>query len=112
MARDVCATSKTSSISSTVSSSANARSSGEPWVSRTASLAVVINSSPLVPASAVRVVSGTSRVFVIASDRAEERIVTTGQTVDQLVEITSGLARGEQVATASVPQLVDGVKIR
>jgi membrane fusion protein, multidrug efflux system len=66
----------------------------------------------LVPASAVRVVSGTSRVFVIASDRAEERIVTTGQTVDQLVEITSGLARGEKVATASVPQLVDGVKVQ
>ena len=44
----------------------------------------------LVPAAAVRVVSGTSRVFVVAGDRAEERIVTTGQKVDPLVEITTG----------------------
>jgi membrane fusion protein (multidrug efflux system) len=66
----------------------------------------------LVPAGAVRVVSGTSRVFVIAGDRAEERLVTTGQVLDQLVEITAGLSRGEKVATANVPQLVDGVKVQ
>jgi membrane fusion protein (multidrug efflux system) len=66
----------------------------------------------LVPTAAVRVVSGTSRVFVIAGDRAEERLVTTGQVLDQLVEITAGLSRGEKVATANVPQLVDGVKVQ
>jgi membrane fusion protein (multidrug efflux system) len=66
----------------------------------------------LVPAGAVRVVSGTSRVFVIAGDRAEERLVTTGQVLDQLVEITAGLSRGEKVATANVTQLVDGVKVQ
>jgi len=66
----------------------------------------------LVPTASVRVVSGTSRVFVIAGDRAEERLVTTGQVLDQLVEITAGLSRGEKVATANVPQLVDGVKVR
>ena len=66
----------------------------------------------LVPSSAVRVVSGTSRVFVVAGDHAEERLVTTGQVVDQLVEVTSGLTRGDRVATANVPQLVDGVKVK
>jgi len=66
----------------------------------------------LVPSSAVRVISGTSRVFVIAGDRAEERLVTTGQVIDQLVEVTSGLTRGDRVATANVPQLVDGVKVK
>ena len=66
----------------------------------------------LVPTASVRVVSGTSRVFVIAGDRAEERLVTTGQVLDQLVEITAGLSRGEKVATANVPQLVDGVKVQ
>jgi membrane fusion protein (multidrug efflux system) len=66
----------------------------------------------LVPTAAVRVVSGTSRVFVIAGDRAEERLVTTGQVLDQLIEITAGLSRGEKVATANVPQLVDGVKVQ
>ncbi len=38
--------------------------------------------------------------------------MTTGQTVDELVEITSGLKAGERVATANVPQLVDGIKIK
>jgi membrane fusion protein (multidrug efflux system) len=41
----------------------------------------------------------------------EERIVTTGQTAGDLVEITSGLARGETVATSNVAQLGDGVRI-
>ena len=66
----------------------------------------------LVPAGAVRVVSGTARVFVIVGDRAEERIVTTGQSVDSLVEIVTGLKSGERVATENVTQLVDGIKVR
>jgi len=66
----------------------------------------------LVPESAVRVVSGTGRVFVVNGDRAEERIVTTGQKVDSLVEIVTGLKRGERVATQNVTQLIDGTKVR
>ena len=66
----------------------------------------------LVPASAVRVVSGTGRVFVIAGDRAEERIVTIGQKLDPLVEVVNGLKSGERVATENVGQLVDGSKVR
>jgi hypothetical protein len=60
----------------------------------------------------VRTVSGTSRVFVVSSDRAEERIVTTGQKVDALVEITTGLKNGERVATENVNQLIDGIKVK
>ena len=41
----------------------------------------------------------------------EERIVTTGQAVGDLVEITSGMSRGETVATSNVAQLADGVRI-
>ena len=66
----------------------------------------------LVPESAVRVVSGTGRVFVVNGDRAEERIVTTGQRVDALVEIVTGLTRGERVATENVAQLIDGITVR
>lgn len=65
----------------------------------------------LVPASAVQVTSGTSRVYVIAGDRAEERIVTTGQTVGDQIEITKGLKAGERVATKNVAQLADGSKV-
>jgi multidrug efflux pump subunit AcrA (membrane-fusion protein) len=66
----------------------------------------------MVPAAAVRNVAGTSRVFVVSSDHVDERIVTTGQTIDALVEITSGLKNGERVATENVTQLVDGVKVK
>jgi membrane fusion protein, multidrug efflux system len=66
----------------------------------------------LVPGAAVQTIGGTSRVFVVGGDRVEERIVTSGQPVDQLVEITSGLKGGEQVATANVAHLVDGMKVR
>jgi RND family efflux transporter MFP subunit len=65
----------------------------------------------LAPAAAVRTVSGTSRVFVVAGGRAEERLVTTGQTVGDLVEITTGLKAGEQVVTSNVTQVVDGVPV-
>jgi membrane fusion protein (multidrug efflux system) len=65
----------------------------------------------LAPGVAVRTVAGTSRVFVVSGDRAEERIVTVGQPVDDLVEITSGLKAGETVATSSVAQLSDGMRV-
>jgi membrane fusion protein, multidrug efflux system len=65
----------------------------------------------LVPKAAVRTVSGTSRVFVLSGELAEERIVTVGQSVDDLVEISTGLEAGENVATSNVEKLTDGVRI-
>jgi len=66
----------------------------------------------LVPATAVQTIGGTSRVFVVNGDKAEERIVTTGQTVGELVEIVQGLKSGERVATRNVGQLVDGAFVQ
>lgn len=65
----------------------------------------------LVPAAAVRTIAGTARVFVIAGDRAEERIVMTGQTVAGQIEVASGLKAGERVAATGVDQLADGVRV-
>jgi len=66
----------------------------------------------LVPSTAIRTTTGTSRVYVVSSaGTVEERIVTLGQTAGDLVEITSGVARGETVATSNVAQLGDGVRI-
>ncbi len=65
----------------------------------------------LVPAVAVRTVAGTARVFVVAGGKVEERIVTLGQAVGDLVEISMGLKAGEQVATSNVAQLADGVRV-
>ena len=65
----------------------------------------------LVPSAAVRTVAGTARVFVIAADRAEERVVMTGQAVGDQIEIVSGLKAGERLAANAVNQLVDGIRI-
>ncbi len=65
----------------------------------------------LMPAAAVRTTAGTARVFVIVNDRAEERIVMTGQAVGEQVEIVSGVKNGERVATSGVDQLVDRIKV-
>jgi len=65
----------------------------------------------LIPSGSVTVLSGTSRVYVVAGDHVEERIVTTGETVGDLVEITKGLKAGERVATKNVAQLADGIKV-
>jgi multidrug efflux pump subunit AcrA (membrane-fusion protein) len=47
----------------------------------------------------------------VTGDRVEERIVTVGQTVDNLVEISTGLKAGENVATSNVEQLLDGARV-
>jgi RND family efflux transporter MFP subunit len=65
----------------------------------------------LVPATAVRASAGASRVYIVKGDYVEERVVTVGQSVDQSIEITSGLAVGDRVATANVAQLTDGSPI-
>jgi membrane fusion protein (multidrug efflux system) len=65
----------------------------------------------LVPAAAVQTSAGTSRVFVVKGDHVEERIVTIGQAVDALVEITNGLQPGERVATTNVVRLADGTRV-
>jgi RND family efflux transporter MFP subunit len=65
----------------------------------------------VVPAAAVQTSGGTSRVFVIAGDHVEERLVTVGQTIGADVEVTNGLKTGERVATQNVAKLTDGAKV-
>jgi len=65
----------------------------------------------LVPATAVRTISGTARVFVLAGDRVEERVVMVGQAVGEHLEITSGIKAGERVVASGVERVVDGVRV-
>ena len=65
----------------------------------------------LVPASALRTVNGTARVFVVEGDRAKERVVTVGQTVAGEVEVTTGLAAGERVVASAATPLADGARV-
>jgi multidrug efflux pump subunit AcrA (membrane-fusion protein) len=70
------------------------------------------SSAVLVPVRAVRAETGTNYVFIIKDGRAEKRIVQLGQTEADLVEIKSGVAAGEQVATSNVELLNDGTPVR
>jgi RND family efflux transporter MFP subunit len=67
----------------------------------------------LVPASAIETAAGTSRVYVITgSHKIEERIVTLGETVGDLVELASGVKAGERVAANPRGKLADGVRVQ
>jgi len=65
----------------------------------------------LVPAAAVQTTSGTTRVYVVNGDHVDERIVTVGETVGDLVEVTKGVKDGERVATKNLAQLADGTTV-
>lgn len=66
----------------------------------------------LVPSRAVATEAGVSRVFVIKDGHAEQRIVQTGQTEGDLIEIKNGVAADEQVATSNIEMLSDGVAVK
>jgi RND family efflux transporter MFP subunit len=66
----------------------------------------------LVPARAVVTEAGVSRVYVIKEGRAEQRLVQTGQTESDLIEIKSGVASDELVATSNLQQLTDGIAVK
>jgi len=66
----------------------------------------------LVPARAVSTQAGVSRVFVIKDGHAQQRIVQTGQTEGDLIEIKNGVAADEQVATSNLEMLNDGVAVK
>jgi membrane fusion protein, multidrug efflux system len=66
----------------------------------------------LVPASAVETVAGTSRVYVLAGDKVEERIVTIGEKAGDHVELATGIKAGEQVAANPRGKLADGVRVQ
>jgi RND family efflux transporter MFP subunit len=63
----------------------------------------------VVPVSAVRTDGSTSRVFVIKDGRAEERVVKTGDTENDMIEIKNGVAADERVATSNLSLLGDGI---
>ena len=65
----------------------------------------------VVPATAIRMVDGTARVFLVEGDRAKERVVTIGEKVDDVIEVVSGLSTGERVVTSAGNQIVDGLRV-
>ena len=66
----------------------------------------------LVPARAVVTEAGVSRVYVIKNGHAEQRLVQTGQTEGDLIEVKNGVAADEQVATSGLDRLSDGMAVK
>jgi multidrug efflux pump subunit AcrA (membrane-fusion protein) len=66
----------------------------------------------LVSQRSLRAISGSTYVFVIKNGHAEQRLVQSGQTEGDLVELKSGVAADEVVATSNVDQLSDGVAVK
>jgi len=66
----------------------------------------------LVPSRAIVTEAGVSRLFVIKDGHAEQRVVQLGQTEGDLIEVKSGIAADEQVATSGLERLSDGVAVK
>jgi len=66
----------------------------------------------LVPQRALRTISGATYVFVIKNGHAQQRLIQPGQAEADLIEIKSGVAVDEIVASSNVDQLSDGVAVR
>jgi membrane fusion protein (multidrug efflux system) len=66
----------------------------------------------LVPSTAVETIAGTSRVYVVKDNKVQARIVTTGEKVASQIELTSGVAKDEAVATEPKGRLSDGQTVK
>lgn len=62
----------------------------------------------MVPRRAVQIIAGLNKVFVIENGRASERIVKTGVSEGDLIEVVEGVKSGENVATNNLDKLQEG----
>ncbi len=65
-------------------------------------------SAIMVPTKAVFTIAGIIKVFVIENGKAVEKLVKTGLTDEELIEITEGINEGDQVATSNTDKLQQG----
>lgn len=65
----------------------------------------------MVPQRAVVNVAGLSKVFIVENGRATERIVKTGATDGDLIEIVEGVKAGDAVATTNLEKLQTGTLV-
>jgi len=65
----------------------------------------------MVPQRAVQPVAGLSKVFVIENGKAVERVVKTGATDGDLIEIVEGVKDGETVAISNLDKLQSGTAV-
>jgi RND family efflux transporter MFP subunit len=110
IAPNVSATSRTLTVEAEIDNSGGALKPGQFATVRI--LQERAAPAVLIPARAVATEAGVSRVFVIKDGRAEQRLVQTGQTEGDLIEVKSGVDTDEQVATSNLEQLSDGIAVK
>lgn len=110
IAPNVSATSRTLTVEAEIENSSGALKPGQFATVRI--LQERSEPAVLVPARALVTEAGVSRAFVIKDGRVEQRVVQTGQTEGDLIEIKSGVAADEQVATSNLEQLSDGLAVK
>jgi RND family efflux transporter MFP subunit len=110
IAPNVSATSRTLTVEAEIENSSGALKPGQFATVRI--LQERADPAVLIPARAVVTEAGVSRAFVIKDGRAEQRVVQTGQTEGDLMEIKSGVNADEQVATSNLEQLSDGIVVK
>jgi len=110
MAPSVTANSRTLTVEAEIENSSGALKPGQFATVR------ILQPRPvpavLVPARAVLTEAGVSRVYVIKDGHAEQRLVQLGQTEGDLIQLKSGVAADEKVATSNLEQLADGIPVR
>jgi membrane fusion protein (multidrug efflux system) len=107
---NVTASSRTLTVEAEVENSRNELKPGQFATIRI--LQPQTEAAVLVPSRSVRSEGNVNRVFVIKDGRAEQRLVQLGQADGDLVEIKTGVAANEQIATSNIDQLVDGSPVR
>ena len=110
IAPNVSAQSRTLTVEAEIENSGNALKPGQFATVRI--LQERAEPAVLIPARAVVNEAGVNRVYVIKNGHAEQRLVQTGQTDGDLIEIRNGVAADEQVATSNLEQLTDGIAIK
>ena len=65
----------------------------------------------MVPRKAVQIIAGLNKVFVIENGQASERIVKTGASDGELIEIIEGVKEGDHVATSNLDKLQNGSSV-
>jgi RND family efflux transporter MFP subunit len=76
---------------------------------------IVVDKHPgaaVVPATAVQISAGKRWAFVLKGDKVERREVNVGVDEGDWLEITKGLAAGEEVVTTGIDAVSDGAQVR
>jgi RND family efflux transporter MFP subunit len=77
----------------------------------TANLSITGSGALVVPTEAIRIIDGTSYVYLLQNGQAEQRKVVTGLSDGTRIQVSGELSKGDRVATSSLSILGNGMKV-